>query len=250
MKRCDTGFPFQTASAHDDPAKRQRPTERHERPRSEDGRAAGGSDSELVARLRAGEEEAFSALLQRHSRAMLRLASVNLPRATAEEVVQDTWLAVLQGIDQFEGRSSLKTWIFSILMNRTKTRMQRDGRTVPFSALLEVGEGSGEPSVDPNRFLDSNHPQWPRHWASPPKSWGHSPEDRLLAHEAQAVIQGAIDALPPGQRQVIVLTDVDGWEPAEVCELLGITGTNQRVLLHRARSKVRRACEHYFEREA
>lgn len=203
-------------------------------------------DKDLVDRLRAGNEAAFAAVLDRHSAAMLRLASVHLTRAAAEEVVQDTWLAVLEGIGRFEGRSSLKTWIFSILMNRTSTRVQRERRSLPFSALSDSTEGV-EPSVDPSRFLGADHPRWPRHWATPPKSWGESPEEWLLTRESQLRIQEAIDVLPAGQRQVITLCDVEGWEAEDVCRLLGLTRTNQRVLLHRARSRVRRALEQYFE---
>ena len=221
-------------------------TDINEAPPAETG---GGRDRDLdiVDRLRAGDEDAFVALLGRHSSAMLRLASVHLPRASAEEVVQDTWLAVLEGVRRFEGRSSLKTWIFTILVNHTRTRAQREGRTLPFSALVNPAEEAAEPSVDPSRFLGADHPQWPHHWAAPPKSWGASPEESLLTRECQERVQQAIDALPPGQRQIISLCDVEGWEPEEVCRLIGLTRTNQRVLLHRARSKVRRALEQYFE---
>ena len=162
-------------------------------------------DRDVVDRLRVGDEDAFVALLNRYSPAMLRLASCHLPRASAEEVVQETWLAVLEGIRRFEGRSSLKTWIFSILANQTRTRAQREGRTLPFSALVNPAEEAPEPSVDPSRFLGADHPQWPHHWATPPKGWGASPEEWLLTRESQARIQQAIDALPPGQRQVITL---------------------------------------------
>ena len=220
--------------------------ETHERPTAEADSWRQG-EGELVERLRARDEAAFATLLDRYSAAMLRLASFRLSRAAAEEVVQDTWLAVLEGIDRFEGRSSLKTWIFSILMNRSKTRVQREGRSLPFSALANPAGEAEEPSVDPSRFLGADHPQWPHHWATPPKSWGESPEERLLTRESQARIQQAIDALPHGQRQVITLCDVEEWEPEEVCSVLGVTRTNQRVILHRARSKVRRALEQYFE---
>lgn len=186
-------------------------------------------------------------LLERHSGAMLRLASIYLPRAVAEEIVQDTWLGVLQGIGSFEARSTLKTWIFAILMNRTKSQMQREGRSIPFSAMSDPATASDEPAVDPSRFIEIPHdPLWPYHWAVSPKRWGESPEDRLLLKEGQAEIQRAIEALPPGQREVITLCDVEGWEPAEVTVVLGISASNQRVLLHRARSKVRRALEQYF----
>lgn len=177
---------------------------------------------------------------------MLRLASMHLPRAVAEEAVQDTWVAVLQGLGRFEQRSTLKTWIFSILMNRVRTQVQREGRTLPFSSF-DSGEAGGDPALPPERFLPADHPTWPHHWAAPPRNWGESPEDRLLSAEVRAEIQRAIDALPAGQREVITLSDVEGWTPDEVSQLLGITSGNQRVLLHRARSKVRHALERYFE---
>jgi RNA polymerase sigma-70 factor, ECF subfamily len=205
------------------------------------------ADRILVDRLRDGDQAAFVFLVRRYTGAMLRVASAYLPLAAAEEVVQDTWLGVLEGIDRFEGRSSLKNWVFTILTNRSKTRAQRERRSVPFSALADPSEETTEPSVDPSRFLGDEDPKWPHHWATPPKSWGESPEERVLAQEGQARIREAIDTLPPGQRQVITLCDVAGCEPDEVCSLLGITRANQRVLLHRARSKVRRALEQYFE---
>lgn len=203
-------------------------------------------DAEMVARLRAGDDAAFLDLVDRYGPAMMRLASMHLSRAVAEDVVQDAWLGVLRGIGRFEQRSTLKTWVFSILMNRVRTEAQREGRSLPFSALEAAAEG-GEPALPAERFLAADHPRWPHHWAAPPKSWGASPENRLLAAEVRAEIQRAIDALPPGQREVITLTDVEGWSADEVSELLRITPVNQRVLLHRARSKVRHALERYFE---
>ena len=204
--------------------------------------------AQLVKALRDGHEDAFVTLIERYHAPMLRLASMYVPRAVAEEVVQDTWLGVLNGIHRFEARSSLRTWIFRILMNRTKTRIRREGRSIPFSALWDPAAEPAEPSVDPDRFLDATHPQWPHHWRTPPQSWGESPEDQLLAKEAQAYIQQAIDALPPSQREVIMLRDMVGCTPEEACEILSISDANQRVLLHRARSKVRRALELYFEK--
>ena len=164
-------------------------------------------------------------------------------RAAAEEVVQETWLAVLQGIDRFEGRSSLKTWIFRILSNRAKTRGQRESRTVPFSAVAAADEAAGEPSVEPERFFGRDS-ETPFAWAAPPVGW---PEDKVLAREALDVVRMAIDALPDAQREVIRLRDVEGWTPMEVAEALEITDGNQRVLLHRARSKVRAALEMYMD---
>jgi RNA polymerase sigma-70 factor, ECF subfamily len=204
-------------------------------------------EAALVRALRDGHEDAFVTLIQRYHAPMLRLASMYVSRAVAEEVVQETWLGVLNGIRGFEARSSLRTWIFRILMNRTKTRMQRERRSIPFSALWDPAAEPAEPSVDPDRFLDATHPQLPHHWRTPPQSWGASPEDRLLSKETRAHIHQAIDALPPSQREVIMLRDVVGCAPEEVCEILSISDTNQRVLLHRARSKVRRALEKYFE---
>ncbi|HET9001213.1 MAG TPA: RNA polymerase sigma factor [bacterium] len=204
-------------------------------------------DTELVIALREGDEDAFVILTARYHVPMLRLASMYVSRAIAEEVVQDAWLGVLKGIGRFEARSSLRTWIFRILMNRTKTQMQREGRSIPFSALGDPAGEPAEPAVDPDRFLDATHPQWPNHWRTPPRSWGESPEDRLLAKETQAYIQQAIDTLPPTQREVITLRDMNGCTPEEVRDLLSVSAVNQRVLLHRARSRVRRALERYFE---
>jgi RNA polymerase sigma-70 factor (ECF subfamily) len=153
---------------------------------------------------------------------------------------------VLQGINRFEARSSLKTWIFRILTNSAKTRGQRESRSVPFSSLVDPETEPFEPAVDPARFLPADHPNWPHHWASPPRSWSDTPEERLLSGETRQCIRDAIAALPPHQREIITLRDVDGWSSEEVCNVLGITETNQRVLLHRARSKVRRALAEYL----
>jgi RNA polymerase sigma-70 factor (ECF subfamily) len=164
----------------------------------------------------------------------------------AEEVVQETWLAVLQGIDRFEGRSSLKTWLFRILTNRAKTRGEREGRTVPFSALADAAEVEGEePAVDPDRFYGSEHPNAGL-WVDVPQRWADTPERRLLSGEVQELVADAIAALPPSQRAVISLRDVEGWSSEEVCNVLELSETNQRVLLHRARTKVRRALETYL----
>lgn len=203
--------------------------------------STGAEDLRLVEGLRNREEAAFIELLKMYHPAMLRIAGIYVSSpALAEEVVQETWLSVLQGIDRFEGRSSLKTWIVGILLNRAKTCAVREGRSIPFSAMAEELK---EPTVEFERFLSAND-----HWASPPKSWGRDAEQLLLARETSAVIQKAIDDLPSNQRLVITLRDVEGWTPPEVCNLLAISDTNQRVLLHRARAKVRRAFERYFER--
>jgi RNA polymerase sigma-70 factor (ECF subfamily) len=211
-------------------------------------RGAGQSseDAELVARLREGDESAFAELIDRYGATMLRVAQMYVrDRATAEEVVQETWLAVLNGIDRFEGRSSLKTWLFRILTNRAKTRGERDGRMLPFSALAGTGDEDDEPSVDPDRFLGPDSPH-PGAWAAPPRAW---PQDKLLERETLGVIGMAIEKLPEGQREVIRLRDIEGWTPMEVADALEITDGNQRVLLHRARSKVRAALEEYLDPE-
>jgi RNA polymerase sigma-70 factor, ECF subfamily len=181
--------------------------------------------------------------MREYNAMLLRVAQIYVAsRAVAEEVVQETWIAVFNGIDRFEGRSSLKTWIFRILTNIAKTRGQRESRTVPFSALERPG-AVPEAAVDADRFLPPDHERWPGHWATKPQPW---PEDRLLAAETLKLVERAIEALPPAQRAVISLRDVQGWSAEETCNALGITETNQRVLLHRARSKVRQALENYL----
>ena len=174
---------------------------------------------------------------------LLRVAMLYVStRAVAEEVVQETWLAVLTGLERFEGRSSLKTWLFRILSNKAKTRGQREGRTLPFSSLASDGDES-EPAVDADRFLGPDN-RYAGHWAAPPRG---VPEERLLAAEAKARIEVAIAGLPANQRAVITLRDVEGLSAEETCSVLGLSETNQRVLLHRARSKVRAAFEQYLE---
>jgi RNA polymerase sigma-70 factor, ECF subfamily len=217
-------------------------------PRSGRGRLAGSAGSEtddaaIVERLREGDETAFAELIDRYGATMLRVARMFVKdRASAEEVVQETWLAVLNGIDRFEGRSSLKTWIFRILTNRAKTRGERDSRSLPFSALAGAEPEADEPAVDPDRFLGPDSAT-PGAWAAPPREW---PEERVLAGETLGVIESAIKMLPEAQREVIRLRDVEGWSPMEVTDALEISDGNQRVLLHRARSKVRAALEEYM----
>jgi len=198
-------------------------------------------DAEIVEALRAGDEATFAALVAQYGASMLRVAQMYVrTRAVAEEVVQEAWLGVLRGIGSFEGRSSLKTWIFRILTNTAKTRGEREGRSIPFSAL----EGAGEPAVEPERFQAEG--RWTGHWAAPPSSWSQSPESRLLGAETRQVVARAIAELPPAQATVITMRDVEGFSSEEVCNALDVSETNQRVLLHRARSKVRRALEDYL----
>jgi RNA polymerase sigma-70 factor (ECF subfamily) len=193
------------------------------------------ADAEELAALRAGDEAAFLALVNRYRGAMLRVASMYVKsRASAEEVVQETWLGVLKGLRLFEGRSSLRSWIFRILVNCAKNRGVRDAGTVPMSSLADATAEEG-PTVSPDRFLEEGE-RWAGHWASPPEPW---PDARVESSEMLALVREALETLPEAQRTVMTLRDVDGWDSGDVCELLGISEANQRVLLHRARSKVR-----------
>jgi RNA polymerase sigma-70 factor, ECF subfamily len=204
----------------------------------------------LLARLRGGDESAFAEVVDRYADAMLRTAMVFTgSRAAAEEVVQDTWLAVLGGLDRFEGRSSLKTWLFRILVNRAKTQALQERRVVPFSALEPGAAGEEGPAVPPDRFRPPGD-RWPGHWSSAPGSWAGQPEERLLAAESMALVRDTMEALPPLQRAVITLRDVQGWTAEEVCGVLQLSQANQRVLLHRARSRVRTRLERYLESPA
>lgn len=204
-------------------------------------------DVEVVAGLRDGSEVTFGALIDLHQGSMLRVARIYVAdRSAAEDVVQETWMAVIRGIDRFDGRSSIKTWIFRILTNRAKTMGQRASRVVPVSSLNGSPETAG-PAVDADRFFDSRHAYWPGHWCSPPTRWSEGPEDRAATKEAVTVVLQAILALPPAQCEVVTLRDVECWSAAEVCNALGLSETNQRVLLHRGRSKVRRHLEDHYE---
>ena len=199
----------------------------------------------LVDALRAGDEEAFTRLVQAYGPAMLRVARMFVSsRAVAEEVVQEAWVGVLNGIGRFEGRSSLKTWIFRILTNTAKTRAVREGRSIPFSSLAGDDEEGG--AVDADRFL-GDETRFPGHWAAPPQRWEAQPERRLLSSETLAVIEREIAMLPPNQAIVVTMRDVEGFDAEAVRNVLDISETNQRVLLHRARSKLRRALEEYLQ---
>jgi RNA polymerase sigma-70 factor (ECF subfamily) len=196
-------------------------------------------DAGLVEALRRGDEAAYRALVDRHGATLLRLASMYVSNpAVAADVVQEAWIGVLQGIDRFEARSSLKTWICRILVNKAKTAAQREGRTIAFADLGELG-----PTVDPERFQAEGPHRG--EWSIAPREWDH-PEERLLSKEAGAVVERAIAALPPNQRITITLRDIEDLSSAHTCSVLGISEGNQRVLLHRARSRVRAALEDYF----
>ena len=193
----------------------------------------------LLDGLRNGDEEAFTYLLETYYGQLLRVTMSHVPsRAVAEEVIQETWQGVLESLPRFEGRSSLKTWLFRILTNRAKTRGIRESRY----ESMDSKEGESEGWTDPDRYIAEGGFQG--HWRVLPAPWDdQTPERLLLSKESQRLIQAAIDALPPVQRQVMILRDIEGVEATEVCNLLDISETNQRVLLHRARSKVRRAID-------
>jgi RNA polymerase sigma-70 factor, ECF subfamily len=203
-------------------------------------------ESELVLALRAGDEDAFTKLVNRYQSAMLQVALTYVgSRAIAEEVVQEAWLGVLNGLGRFEGRSQLKTWIMRIVINRAKRRGSEEARTTPFSGMQSARNDS-DPSVDPDRFRGASDP-WPGHWWSPPSNWAGMPEARLLSGEMFDQARRAVAGLPVRQREVITLRDVLGYSGAEVCNVLAISDTNERVLLHRARSRVRAAMERYLQ---
>ncbi len=203
-------------------------------------RPAEVADEELVRRLQQRDEAAFRELVRRYQAPLVAVARSHVStRASAEEVVQETWLGVLKGIDRFEGRSSFKTWLFRIASNRAKTRGAKERRSVPFSSL---GNDDG-PAVDPDRFDGMGM------WRSPPADWGAQPLDVLAGRETLRFVDETLQELPEHQRMVVILRDRQGWTSPEVCEALGISEANQRVLLHRGRARVRAALERHFEPE-
>lgn len=202
------------------------------------------ADAELVTKLLAGDESAFISIVDGYHSSLLRLANSFVPsQAVAEEVVQETWEGVLKGLPNFQGRSSLKTWIFRILTNRAKTRGSREGRSVPFSALEAKGD-SGNAAVDPERFTAKGA------WSAPPGRWHENlPDEKLQGKQTLGLIEEAIGKLPANQRVVVTMRDVEELTSAEVCNILDISETNQRVLLHRARSRLRNVLEHKLQEE-
>jgi RNA polymerase sigma-70 factor (ECF subfamily) len=196
------------------------------------------NDADLEA-LRSGDEGAFRRLIQTHHGPMLRLAMTYVKDAgVAEEVVQEAWLVCLRSLDRFEGRSSLKTWIYGILMNIARSRRRRESRVLPFASLWRRDDSdSRRPTVDAGRFGSDDL------WSSPPDSW---PESKVLSAETMLRVKAAIESLPMKQREVITLRDVAGLDADEVCGLLSISAENQRVRLHRARAAVRKMLEEYL----
>lgn len=203
-------------------------------------------DHLLIVRLRKGEEGAFDELVDTHHGALIRIALGHVAdREVAEEVVQDTWMAVIQGLSRFEGRSSLRTWIFGILIHKAKDRGVREKRHTSFSDF-ESHDDDHDEAIDPSRFHQSG--EWAGHWAVPPQPWDEqTPEALLASRQAVAAMQQAIEALPRTLKDVLILRDIEGVEAKEACELLKITETNLYVRLHRARERVRRAVEIYLE---
>jgi RNA polymerase sigma-70 factor (ECF subfamily) len=206
-----------------------------------------GHEQELLRRLRERDDSAFDELVRNWSPLMLRVARGFVSTdASAQEVVQDAWLGVIRGLASFEGRSSLRTWVFRIVVNIAKTRGVKEYRTTPLSSLGPAGDDG--PTVDPSRFRGPDDPEWPGHWTSAgaPQRWDVDPEVGVLRTETRSLVSAAVDELPERQRVVLVLRDVQGFDSDEVCDLLGVSAENQRVLLHRGRAKVRAALEAYY----
>lgn len=199
-------------------------------------------DSETVEALCAGDEEAFRAIVTELNPGLTRLARTYVTQALAEEVVQETWAAVIRSIDTFEQRSSLKTWIYRIMLNKVRALAPREAKIVPFAAMGHTGEGNHQ-SVDPDRLMAQGAPG---HWTAPPPDWQRLPGAQLESRETLAAIGDAIKQLPPAQQEVVTLRDVEGWSADEVCNTLGISSVNQRVLLHRARTALRTLLEEHF----
>ena len=209
-------------------------------------RAAGPDDSELVDRLRQGDEDAFAGIVSGWSPMMLRVARGHVSTdASCEEIVQETWMAVIRGLDRFEGRSSLRTWVFRILTNLAKTRGVREARSVPLSSWAPADDGG--PTVDPDRFRAADD-QYPHNWTplGAPTPWQPGPEQSAVAHETRKLLGAALQDLPERQREVVTLRDVHGLSSDEVCAALDLSPANQRVLLHRGRARLRAVLEDYY----
>jgi RNA polymerase sigma-70 factor, ECF subfamily len=203
----------------------------------------------LLTRLRSHDEKAFADLVNVHTSWMLRTARVFVrSRAVAEEVVQETWLNALRALNGFEGRSTFRTWLFTILRNTARRHAAREDRSASFSDLAREAQGY-DPEPLAARFFDAAHPRWPNCWTSVMPAWDRLPEERLLSRELRATIEAAVETLPDGQRTVFSLRDLEQWTADEVCNALAISDSNQRVLLHRARLNVRAALERYFDGE-
>lgn len=202
-----------------------------------------GSEADLVAAIRAGDGVAFSVVVEALHASLVRMARVYVSAALAEEVVQHTWVAVVRSIDGFEGRASLKSWVYRIMLNKVRTLARREARMVPFSSAGPAADAG--PAVDPDRL--GHDELGPHFWPAAPARWDTLPEERLVSFEVQRVVADAIRGLPDAQREVVALRDVEGWSSSKVCEALGISSVNQRVVLHLGRARVRAVLEEYFD---
>ncbi|MEM6110294.1 sigma-70 family RNA polymerase sigma factor [Mycobacterium sp. 050272] len=201
------------------------------------------SEDEFIGALQGGDGEAFRLLVATMHAPLVRMARIYLPASIAEDAVQDTWTSVVRTIGVFEGRSTVKTWVFRIMLNRVRALARTQGRTVPFATAGP--EADSHPSVDPSRMV---HPELgAHHWSDVPARWDLLPEQRLLSGEVRTVISEAMAKLPDGQREVVSMRDVEGWTSEEICDALGISAVNQRVLLHRGRAALRTALEEYLD---
>ncbi|HSB00087.1 MAG TPA: RNA polymerase sigma factor [Anaerolineales bacterium] len=204
-------------------------------------------DEQIIVGLKQREEATFLHLINTYHASMVRIAMLYVPNmAAAEEIAQETWLKVLEGIEQFERRSTLKTWIYAILMNLARSRGKREGRCIPFSNLENCQDEDVEPSVPAERFFPADHDQWPNEWSAPPEPWEYVPEEYLQIQELRDCIHEALEHLTENQRTVITLHDLEGWSSIEICNTFNISETNLRVLLHRARARLRQALETFY----
>lgn len=200
------------------------------------------TEADLIAALKAGDGHAFRALVETLHAPLVRLASVYVSRATAEDAVQDAWVSVVRSVGKFEGRASVRTWVFRVVLNRVRTLARRDATTAPFA--IAGPEADPHPSVDPQRLV---HPEFgPYYWREVPARWDLLPEQQLMSAEVRAVVADAIQKLPDAQREVVAMRDLEGWSSEEACEALGISAVNQRVLLHRGRTALRAILEEYL----
>ena len=204
-------------------------------------------DEELIEGVRANDEAACEALIRRHHQPLVRIARLYVSSdATAADVAQDTWMAVLAGLDQFEGRASFRTWLYRILVNQARKRGTSDARQIPFSSTTRLIDDPYDGAIDPDRLKPRTDPIEPLHWATFPSPWNAAPEHHSLTAEFRQVLESAAAKLSPAQREVITLRDILGWNSNETATALGISDANQRVLLHRARNRVRNQLEEYL----
>jgi RNA polymerase sigma-70 factor, ECF subfamily len=216
---------------------------------SADSQALSPEDARLVSRLRAGDQAAFVETIRAFGPTMLRIARIYVRSdEVAEEVVQEAWISVLEGLERFQGRSAFRTWVITIVVHAALRRGSRETRSSPFSAVArDTDNAGGGNSFDLDRFFSADHPRWPSAWATVVPRLDELPEEKLLSGETMRVVEGAISELPEAHAAVLILHDIEGRTPEEICETLELSDGNRRVLLHRARNQVRAALEHYFD---